>query len=284
MNSGFILIDKEEGWTSRDVCNKVQSIFDVKKVGHIGTLDPFATGLLVVSINKATKAGQFVDDDRKIYTATLVLGEKRDGGDKTGEIIQTKDVPLLNEEIIKETLKLFVGEIDQVPPLKSAVHFNGRKLYQYAYSGEVVTPEPRKVFVHSLTLISFKDNKIIFQTEVSKGTFIRTLGEDIALKLGTVGYLEALRRESINDLSVKNAKKLSEINENDILPIPTLLTSLYHIHVDEVLEKKAKDGLTIFFKNIEGYDNILLISPSGEAISVYERKEGDLFKPLRGLF
>ena len=125
---GFLLINKESDWTSRDVCNKVQSIFDIKKVGHIGTLDPFATGLLVVTVGKGTKAGQFLESGDKTYLATLKLGESRDGGDVTGEVTGQANIPILSEEIIIETFNKFIGEIEQVPPLKSAVHFKGRKL------------------------------------------------------------------------------------------------------------------------------------------------------------
>ena len=283
MVDGFLKIYKESDWTSRDVCNKVQSIFHTKKVGHIGTLDPFATGLLIVSVNKATKAGQFLETADKTYLATLVLGESRDGGDLTGKVLERKDIPLLDEEKIKGVLDSFIGEIEQVPPLKSAVHFEGRKLYQYAYNGEVVTPPSRKVRVNSIELISFIDNKITFRTNVSKGTYIRVLGEDIAKRLGTLGYLSSLHREKISSLDLTDAKKISEVTTDDLIPTTDILVNLYKIVGDDVIVDKAKRGLTIFFKDVKD-DTILIVDASNNAIAVYERKEGDLYKSLRGLF
>lgn len=283
LTDGFLKIYKESDWTSRDVCNKIQSIFHTKKVGHIGTLDPFATGLLIVSVNKATKAGQFLEAADKTYLATLVLGESRDGGDITGEVIETKDIPILDETKIKEAFNAFIGEIDQVPPLKSAVHFEGRKLYQYAYNGEVVIPPSRKVFVNSIELVDFTSNTITFRTNVSKGTYIRVLGEDIAKKLGTVGYLSSLHREKISSLDLTNAKKVSEVTENDLIPTSEILVNLHKIVGDNVIVDKAKRGLTIFLKDVKD-DIVLIVDASNNAIAVYERKNGDLYKSLRGLF
>lgn len=283
MDEGFLYIDKEVGWSSRDICNKIQSIFHTKKVGHIGTLDPFATGLLIVSVNKATKAGQFLEALDKTYIATLVLGEKRDGGDITGDILESKEVKSFDIDYIKKILSSFIGEIDQIPPMKSAVHFNGRKLYQYDRDNIVVNPPSRKVKINSIELLSYKDNEISFITNVSKGTYIRVLGEDIANKLGTVGYLSSLRRTKVGELDVINAKKINEISSNDFISIPDALKNIKHIYIDEILEDKAKRGLRIFFKDIKS-DNILLINKSGIAIAVYQRYQDDEYHSLRGLF
>ena len=281
---GFLLINKDSDWTSRDVCNKVQSIFDLPKVGHIGTLDPFATGLLVVTIGKGTKAGQFLESGDKTYLATLKLGEARDGGDVTGEVMEHKDIPALTKEKILEVFNSFTGEIEQVPPLKSAVHFKGRKLYTYAYNNEKVTPPSRKVKVNSLELIEFNDNTIVFRTNVSSGTYIRVLGEDIAKALGTVGYLEALHREKVADLDVKDAHKLTEVKKEDLISISDGLKNMVHVTVDEVTKKKVKDGLTIIFKNYVKYDNLLLVDEKNVALAVYTRVDRGLYKSLRGLF
>lgn len=283
MNDGFLYIDKEATWSSRDICNKIQSIFHTKKVGHIGTLDPFATGLLIVSVNKATKAGQFLESLDKTYIATLVLGEKRDGGDITGDILENKEYKSYSEEYIKEILSSFIGEIDQIPPMKSAVHYNGRKLYQYDRENIVVNPPSRKVRINSIELLSYKDNEISFITNVSKGTYIRVLGEDIAKRLDTVGYLSSLRRIKVGELDISKAKKINEISSDDFISIPDALENIKHIYIDEILEDKAKRGLRIFFKDIKD-DNILLINKSGEAIAVYQRYKDDEYHSLRGLF
>ena len=283
LEDGFLLVDKESGWTSRDVCNKIRNRFIIKKVGHIGTLDPFATGLLIVSINKATKAGQFLENHDKSYLATLELGESRDGGDLTCELLEKKDIPTLTEEKIKEVLNSFIGEMDQVPPLKSAVHYQGRKLYEYAYTGEKVTPPSRKVTIYSLDLVSFNEHSLTFRCRVSKGTYIRVLGEDIAKRLGTLGYLSSLRRETVGDITLENARKIADIDLNEMLPVSALLKHIHPIYVDEILVDKAKRGLTIFFKNQKD-DIVLLLDGEGNAIAVYQRVEGDLYKSYRGLF
>lgn len=282
--NGFLLINKESDWTSRDVCNKVQSIFDIKKVGHVGTLDPFATGLLVVTVGKGTKAGQFLETSDKTYLATLVLGESRDGGDITGEVTVQKDVPSLSVDFVKETLNSFIGEINQIPPMKSAVHYKGRKLYTYAYNNEKVTPPSRRVKINSIELVSLKDNIVTFRCNVSSGTYIRVLGEDIAIKLGTVGYLSALHREKVSELDVRDAHKLNEVKREHLISISEGLTNLKHVVIDDVLVDKAKRGLTIFFKDYVNYDKILLVDENNEAIAVYQRKNGSLYESARGLF
>lgn len=284
MVDGFLLIDKENTWSSRDICNKIQGIFHQKKVGHIGTLDPFATGLLVVSLGKATKAGQFLEASDKTYYARLKLGEAKNGGDLTGETIETKEVPNLTEETIKEVLSSFVGEIDQTPPLKSAVHYKGMRLYEYAYNNQVVTPPSRKVTINSIEFISYIDNIITFRCNVGKGTYIRVLGEDIAKRLGTLGHLIELRREKVSSLDLTNAYKMSEIDATKLISISDALVNIQHIRVSEILENKAKNGLSIYIKEEGTNDIILLVNKDNEAIAVYERKEDNLYKPVRGLF
>lgn len=281
---GFLLINKDSDWTSRDVCNKVQSIFDLAKVGHIGTLDPFATGLLVVTVGKGTKAGQFLESGDKTYLASLKLGEARDGGDITGEVVDHQSIPVLNEEVIKETFNKFIGDIEQVPPLKSAVHFKGRKLYTYAYNNELVTPPSRKVKVNSLELVNFTKDTIIFRCNVSSGTYIRVLGEDIAKALGTVGYLEALQREKVASLDVKDAHKLTELKKEHLISISKGLANMKHVIVNELDKSRAKRGLTIIFKNYVKYDNLLLVDENDNAIAVYTRVDRALYKSQRGLF
>lgn len=284
MADGFLLIDKENTWSSRDICNKIQGLFHQKKVGHIGTLDPFATGLLIVSLGKATKAGQFLEASDKTYLAKLKLGESKDGGDLTGDTIEIKDVPTLKEDQIIEVLNSFVGEIDQVPPLKSAVHYKGMRLYEYAYNNQVITPPSRKVTINSISFISYEDNVITFRCNVGKGTYIRVLGEDIAKKLNTLGHLIELRREKVSFLDVKDAYKMKDIDESKLISISDALVNIQHIFISDTLENKAKNGLSIYIKEEGTDDIILLVNKNNVAIAVYERKEANLYKPVRGLF
>lgn len=281
---GFLLINKEKGWTSRDVCNKIQGMFHTKKVGHIGTLDPFATGLLIVSLGKATKAGQFLESSDKTYLATLTLGESRDGGDITGVVLDKKEVPSLSKELIVNTLNSFLGEIDQVPPIKSAVRYKGKRLYHYAFNNEHVLPPSRKVKINSIELVDFNEVEITFRCNVSKGTYIRSLGEDIANKLGTLGYLSSLCREKVSSLDLSNAKTMDEVSENDVVNIADTLVNIHHVYVNELLKDKALKGLTIYFNKEVDYDTLLIVDNSNTAIAVYQKVEGSLYKSIRGLF
>ena len=213
---GLILIDKERNWTSRDVCNVCQKKFNTKKVGHTGTLDPFATGLLVVTINKANKICQFLDDFPKTYIASLKLGEKTTTLDLTGEIICSKNPSEHTKEEIIEVLNSFLGEIEQIPPMTSAIHYKGRKLYEYAHEGIDVEREARKVNIYDISLLDYQDDTIVFSATVSKGTYIRVLGEDIASKLNiSTGFLSRIFKETTNQTLIEfaNFAKLYKIKE-----------------------------------------------------------------------
>jgi len=278
---GFLLIDKERGWTSRDVCNKIQGMFHTKKVGHIGTLDPFATGLLIVSLGKATKAGAFLNAAEKEYIAELVLGTKTSTGDRDGEVIEKSSVPQLNDSLIDNVFKALIGELQQIPPMTSAIHYNGQKLYRLAHEGIEVERTPRTIFIKDLSLISFKGNVITFKTTVSKGTYVRSLGETIAERLGCVGYLESLRRIKIGTNLVDNAKLISNVSNNDLLNVYDCLKFIKSVIVDDNTVTKIKNGIPYNFKSSEQY--ILVIDKDYNAIAVYEFK-GNMYYCLRGLW
>ena len=281
---GILLINKEQTWTSRDVCNRCQNIFSTKKVGHTGTLDPFATGLLVVTINKANKISQFLDDYVKTYVATLKLGEKTATGDVTGEIIQTSEIPSLTEETIKNVLNNFIGEIEQVPPMTSAVHHEGRKLYELYYEGQTVEREKRKVFVHDIKLISFENNIITFECSVSKGTYVRVLGEDIAEKLGTVGHLTSLNRTKIGPFSVENATKIHDVKKDEkLFSVYDALSFIPTFKIYGDLIKKVKDGMKLSLREYDS-EYVFVCTTENEPIAIYERFEIGRYKCKRGLW
>ena len=244
MKNGFLLIDKESDYTSRDVCNIIAKIFDAKKVGHAGTLDPFATGLLIVGINNATKALTFIEGQYKTYEATLLLGSKTSSGDHTDEIVETKPVPSFIKDEIETIFKNLLGEHEQTVPITSAVHVNGRKLYQYAHLNQEVELPKRTIAIKELKLISFNENEIKFETTVSKGTYIRVLGETIAEHLGTVGHLTSLRRTKILDIDVSGATKIKDLTEDKLLPIADIITKFlpYEVLTLESEIKKARHG------------------------------------------
>ena len=282
---GVLLINKERGWTSRDVCNKLQKIFNTKSIGHLGTLDPFAEGLLAVTIGKANKIMQFTEEFKKTYIAHLNLGIETSTGDLNGEVISKQDVKTYTKEVIVDTLNKFKGIIKQVPPMTSAVHYQGRKLYQIYHEGETVEREPREVEIYDINLIDYKDNHIIFETTVSKGTYIRVLGEDIAKALGTVGHLDKLVRTKVGFLELKDAIKLSEVNANSpLIPISQVLTHYRKVIVNGDTIKKIKDGMSLPFDEIDD-EYILIVTEYEDALAIYKRVgKRHMYHCFRGLW
>ncbi|MCR5349259.1 MAG: tRNA pseudouridine(55) synthase TruB [Bacilli bacterium] len=277
--NGLILLDKPEGMTSRAVDNALQRLFHTRKVGHLGTLDPFATGLLVVAIGKATKYLPFLPDEEKTYEATLVLGKKTDTGDYQGEIIEEKQVPELSKQSIENVLSSFLGESHQLPPMTSAIKKDGVPLYRLAHQGKEVERELRPIYIHQIRLLSFAHDEIRFEATVSKGTYIRTLGEDIAEKLGTVGFLSALRRTKVGPVEVKDALPLEKVDES-ALRVPSDFVFYPRVHLSGEQAKKGRNGVALDLPR--GEERLLLLDETG-IIAVYER-QGSRYVCLRGLF
>ena len=283
--NGYLLIDKSKDWTSRDVCNKVQHFFHEKKVGHSGTLDPFATGLLIVCLGSATKTIPLWEEADKEYIYELKLGNKTDTGDSTGNIIGNGPLGNISIKMIKEVFLSLLGESEQIPPMTSAVHVNGRKLYTYFHQGQEIERKPRKINIKSCDLLSFSDNIIVFRCRVSKGTYLRTLGETIAEKLGTVGYLNNLRRIKIGEVGLDKSITLDQLTEQSIISIEDMLKNLIpFVTLTDSDAKKAINGMKINFGNLsKSYDKILLVDQSQKALAIYTRQDEDTFVSLRGL-
>ena len=209
---GLILINKQKGFTSHDVVNVIRKKLNTKKVGHTGTLDPNATGVLPILIGKGTKISKYLMEHDKTYIATIKLGEKTDTGDSEGQVIEEKSIPAdLKKEDINNALQNFFGKQKQVPPMYSAIKINGKKLYEYAREGKEVKLEAREIEIYKIELLEYQNNKIKFEVECSKGTYIRTLCEDIAKKLGTVGYMEELQRTKVNNFRIEDSILLDDI-------------------------------------------------------------------------
>ena len=204
----IINLNKPIGWTSFDVCKKVKRITREKKVGHGGTLDPFASGVLVIGTGKDTKKLKYVSDEKKSYDATLFLGVSTDTLDVEGKIIQKKRVPKLSEKIIKDALNFFLGDYRQTPPMYSAKKVAGKKLYEYARKNIKIKRDPVMLKIFSITLNGFDKNNILFSVECSKGTYVRVLGMDIAEKLGTVGYLNSLTRTKVGEYALSKSQSI----------------------------------------------------------------------------
>ena len=282
---GVLLINKESGWTSRDVCNKIQKILGTKSVGHTGTLDPFAEGLLVVTVNKANKIAQFVEDNEKTYIATLKLGVETSTGDLTGEVKSEMPVPAINKGQVEEVLRGFLGKQKQIPPMTSAVHYNGRKLYQWEHDGIQVDRLERDIEIFDIKLLGLNGDEIVFESTVSKGTYIRVLGEDIAKRLNTVGHLTKLVRTRINDLTLDGALRIDELTpETNLIKSTALLSHFEKLVFKDEMAKKVMDGMSLYINEAKD-DKILIVDSDDNPLAIYERKnDRGLYKCLRGLW
>lgn len=212
---GIILINKEKGCTSHDVVNKVKHIFN-EKTGHTGTLDPNATGLLPILIGQGTKLSYYLINHDKEYFVTLKLGIKTDTADIEGKIIKEDviDDKILSKSNIEHILKSFIGKQEQIPPMYSAIKINGKKLYEYARKNIQVELAPREIEIYDVQLkaIRIKEKEIDFSVKCSKGTYIRSLCEDIAQKLGTIGYMKELKRTMVGQFNIKDSITISELS------------------------------------------------------------------------
>ncbi len=204
-NGEIVLINKPVGWTSFDVVNKIRKALRIKKVGHTGTLDPFASGLLIILTGKKTKLASAFQNLQKTYEGVIELGAETNTLDVDGEVVQTEDIPLLSQEEIKAALKNFEGESLQVPPAHSAVKIKGIRAYKMARQNQTVKLEPRKIHIYSIRLLGYSEGKVHLSVTCSKGTYIRALARDFAKSLGTVGHLKSLKRRQIGKYSLRNA-------------------------------------------------------------------------------
>lgn len=212
--NGILIVNKPEGITSQGVVSRVKKLLNVKKVGHTGTLDPLAIGVLPILIGNSTKLSKYLIEHDKTYRAIIKLGEQSSTGDREGKIVARKEVPKnLDENIIKDVLKSFIGIQIQTPPIYSAIKINGKKLYEYAREGKEVEIPKREIEIYEIKLINFdKENlEVEFEVSCSKGTYIRTLCEDIAIKVDTVGYMKALNRTKVDRFSIEESFSLEDI-------------------------------------------------------------------------
>ena len=273
--NGVIIVDKDKDFTSRDVVNVVSKSLGTKKVGHTGTLDPLATGVLVICVGSATKLVEILTCNDKEYVAEITLGIKTDTGDITGNVIETKEVEINNDDI-KEILKSYQKKYNQTVPLYSAIRIDGKKLYEYARENKEIELPSREVDIKKIELIDkIKDNVFSIKCSVSKGTYIRSLVEDIASSLNTVGTMSNLRRIKQGIFKIEDANKLEDIKNNKykLISIEEVLKSYYTVDLDDELEFKVKNGTKI--KNIYNED-IVVFKKNNQVLAVYKDDEGCL--------
>ena len=283
--NGIIVIDKPKDYTSRDIVNIVSKKLNTKKVGHTGTLDPLATGVLVLPIGRALKVSELLTSNTKEYIAEVILGYETDMLDITGTEIK-RNIPNVTKEELLKVLKSYIGKYNQEVPLYSAVKVGGRKLYEYARSGTPVTPPSKEVEVYSLELISDLKHikgavEFTIRCEVSEGTYIRSLIRDIAYSLNTYGTMKNLIRTRQGIFTLKDAYTLKDIEENNykLLSIKECLPNIKTTVIEEPLLTKVKNGMVLdkFFK-----ENIsLLLDKEGKEIAIYIASGDNKVKPYK---
>lgn len=252
--NGIVIIDKPAGWTSQDVVSKLRGVLHTKRIGHGGTLDPMATGVLPVFVGRATRAVEFFEHAEKTYEATLRLGITTDTEDITGEILEEKPVSVTKEDFLK-VLPQFRGEIQQVPPMYSALKINGQKLCDLARKGKEVARQSRSITIYKLECLDFSGNTARILVHCSKGTYIRTLCKDIGAALGCGGCMESLRRVTAGAYTIREAVPLSALVESDcpetyLRPVDTMFTNYPAVTLTEKQEIRCRNG-NAFSVNME---------------------------------
>jgi tRNA pseudouridine55 synthase len=244
VTNGFLLINKDSGMTSSRVVQLVKKKFQFKKVGHLGTLDPMATGLLILAINRGTKFSSLLLESHKSYAAEVTLGIQTDTDDAEGEKILSRPVTCNNEQT-KQMLLSFLGSGKQKPPIYSALKVNGKPMYKYARQGVKVEKASRNIEIQTIENISINLPMISFEVSCSKGTYIRSIARDLGELLGCGGHLSALKRLTQQDFLLKDAKKIDEINELDIIPLELAFNHLESVNIPEEQFKKFINGSAV---------------------------------------
>ena len=244
--NGIVIIDKPEGWTSQDVVSKLRGVLHTKRIGHGGTLDPMATGVLPVFVGRGTRGVEFFEHAEKTYEATLKLGVTTDTEDIFGTVLTENPVSVTREKL-EETLNAFRGEIFQVPPMYSALKVGGQKLCDLARKGKEVERKPRKITIFSLDLLDFSGDTATFRVHCSKGTYIRTLCKDIGESLGCGGCMAALRRVTAGAYTIEEAVPLqtvidSENPEQYLRPVDSLFVAYEKVMLTPNQEKRCRNG------------------------------------------
>ena len=284
MIHGIINVYKEKGFTSHDVVAKLRGIVGQKKIGHTGTLDPDATGVLPVCLGKATKLCDLLTDKNKTYEAVLLLGKTQD---ITGEVLEEKSTEALTEEKVREAIEGFIGDYEQIPPMYSALKVNGKKLYELAREGKVIERKARPVKILDIQILEIDLPKVRMEVSCSKGTYIRTLCHDIGEKLGCGGCMESLIRTRVSTFRIEDAKTLDEIETLKqegklaelLVPIDAMFPFYPKITVKDDWKAFAKNGNPLDLKMLKeacGQDEetqVRLYDESGKFIAIYQWKE-----------
>ena len=294
MVNGIINVYKEKGYTSFDVVAKMRGIFGQKKIGHTGTLDPDAQGVLPVCLGKATKVCDLLTDQDKVYKATMLLGIQTDTLDISGKVCN-KAMVNVTEQQVRDVISTFVGTIEQVPPMYSALKVNGKKLYELAREGKTIERKARKVSIYDITIDEICLPEVVMTVSCSKGTYIRSLCDDIGTKLGCYGCMKELLRTKVACFDIGDAYKISEIEklkESIVLPVDMLFENIPAVNTVLMAQKLIENGNRIPAEmiNADGnkqrkYDDegrYRIYNPEDSFVGIYTYKaETDDFKPVK---
>jgi tRNA pseudouridine55 synthase len=292
--NGILVIDKPQGVTSHDIVAKIKKLIGVKRVGHTGTLDPMATGVLGICIGKATRIAEYLSSKDKEYLAEAVFGIVTDSLDTTGRVLQRVDASAIGEEDILAATRCFVGEIMQIPPMVSAVHHEGKRLYELAREGKRIERQPRRVLVSKMELLEFHpgDHPVAkWRVECSSGVYVRALCADIGEKLGFGAAMSSLRRIRAGAFDIANALTLDHIKNlwesgsltEALTPIPVALKEWGSLVLDHAMRERILHGQAIEYPaSFDAGEKVLLLDDAGEAVSLAHYREGVLspFKVL----
>ena len=254
--NGIVIVDKPAGWTSNDVVSKLRGVFRTRRIGHGGTLDPMATGVLPVFVGRATRGVEFFEHAEKTYETVLRLGITTDTEDITGTVLTRRDA-FVTGPMLEAVLTKFRGEILQVPPMYSALKVNGQKLYDLARKGKEVERKPRPITIHELTLLGMEADGVRLRVRCSKGTYIRTLCKDIGEALGCGGCMAALRRVQAGEYTIGEAVPLAELidaadPEQYLRPVDTMFASVPAVALTPNQEKRCRNGNSFSVAQADG--------------------------------
>ncbi|MFH1692913.1 MAG: tRNA pseudouridine(55) synthase TruB [Bacillota bacterium] len=277
---GFLLINKPIGMTSHDVVFKIKKKFHLDKIGHTGTLDPFASGLLVLCVGRATKLAHLFSNLDKAYEGTIIFGQHFDTFDTTGNLIKTNQVVVKQHEI-EDIMAQMIGTYDQLPPMYSAIKVNGRKLYDLARQGQEVDRLTRKVNIYDFRLTSqLEPQKYTFYVFVSKGTYIRSLAVDLAKKLDNLAVLDTLNRLTIGQYNVSDSKSIEEITKDDMISLKTFFQDYPTVVLNDYMINLVKNGVYLDERQIETEHPFIVLNQNQEMIAYYEVIETNKYKPI----
>ena len=275
---GIVIVDKPEGWTSQDVVSKLRGVFQTRRIGHGGTLDPMATGVLPVFVGRATRGVEFFEHAEKTYETVLRLGLTTDTEDITGTVLTEQDAFVTGSQL-EEVLARFRGQIQQIPPMYSAIKVNGQKLCDLARKGRELERKPRTITIHELTLLGMEADGIHLRVRCSKGTYIRTLCKDIGEALGCGGCMAALRRVTAGEYTIENAVPLQTLIESSdpsgyLLPVDSMFRQYPAVTLTEKQEKCCRNGVAFTCNLAEGTYRVY--NKNGEFLALSHMVEGKL--------